>query len=357
MRQVWTCSDSRDVRAGAYQNFSVAKAFTVGKVPDDVSDDEAATLGTGLVTASVALFWFFKLKLPGQSAAADADANGDTPMPATATAPAQPPRWLLIFGGGAVTGLYAAQLARLSGLRVLAVASPSNFGYLRGVIGVHACVDRYLPAGEILSAIADITRAERGRLDYALDCVGSTTAGICWEALRAGALPGEADEEVPPAQLICLAGNPKRTREDDDSAGAAGSSKERKTAGGSLPTGGGGVRTRSQQAEAPAPPRAPAPRRITTHRISFSTTFYGVPSWTSPLLSSLYALLSSGELKPVRPILVPNGLAGVRLGLERLRDGGEGVRARKLVVRVGETPDADVTCLGVKEELGWNGCV
>ena len=92
-----------------------------------------------------------------------------------------------------MTGIYAAQLAALSGLRVLAVASPSNFDYLRSV-GVSACVDRFTNPDDLLAEISNITQ---GKLAYAIDCVGSKTATLCHAALDNG------------GQLVALAGNPK----------------------------------------------------------------------------------------------------------------------------------------------------
>lgn len=59
--RVWTCADSREMRAGGYQRFSVHKKVTLAKVPSEMEDTDAATLGTGLITAAVALFAFFKL--------------------------------------------------------------------------------------------------------------------------------------------------------------------------------------------------------------------------------------------------------------------------------------------------------
>lgn len=59
-QRVWTCADSRDVRAGAYQAFSVARAVHVGHVCANLKDEQAATLGTGLVTAAIAAYWFFR---------------------------------------------------------------------------------------------------------------------------------------------------------------------------------------------------------------------------------------------------------------------------------------------------------
>ena len=62
--KVWTCADSRDRRAGAYQTRSVSRAAHLCHLPACVSDDEGATLGTGLVTAAVCAYWFLRLPAP-----------------------------------------------------------------------------------------------------------------------------------------------------------------------------------------------------------------------------------------------------------------------------------------------------
>ncbi|PWN20700.1 GroES-like protein, partial [Microstroma glucosiphilum] len=315
--RVWTCSDSRDIRAGAYQAKSVHKAFTLGKIPDRISDDDAATIGTGLVTAAVALYWFFGIERARETGA----------HVSPTLAPSRHTRWLLIFGGGAVTGLYALQLAHLSAsnVKVLCVASPSNFAYLQS-LGADACIDRFLSSEAILHSVRDITGQE-GVVDWALDCVGSSTAALCQEILstsRRALGEGEGQEEA--GQLICLAGNPKRPREEEE--------------------------VEKSRAAEPA-----APRAITIHRISFSTTYYSSQPFTSQLLQDVHDLLACGSLRTVQPLIIQDGLAGVRKGLEMLRD-GECPRTRKLVVRMEETPkDLEVTVLGQKEELGWNGCV
>ena len=59
-QRVWLCADSRDVRSGAYQAYSVARSVHVGRISDSLSSQEAATLGTGLVTAAIAAYWFFE---------------------------------------------------------------------------------------------------------------------------------------------------------------------------------------------------------------------------------------------------------------------------------------------------------
>lgn len=168
---------------------------------------------------------------------------------------------LSIYGGGSITGIYMAQLARLAGLRTIAIASPSNFDYLTSdSIGVTECVDRYLSEQELSSKIDDIT-GDHG-LSYVLDCVGSKTATMCEKIARQR---GQGD-----AEMICLAGNPKSE---------------------GLPEG---------------------TRKVVVHRISFSTTFYGDDVFATKVMADLDELLRTSQLNSVRPHLVEDGLAGVR---------------------------------------------
>ncbi|CDW99376.1 hypothetical protein, partial [Sporisorium scitamineum] len=288
---------SREMRAGGYQRFSVHKKGTLARVPDRVRDEDAATLGTGLITAAVALFAFFKLPF-----ASFGEEDLAKKLDEVRIVEKEDKRdWILIYGGGAVTGIYATQLASLSHLRVITVASPSNFDYLTS-FGVSAFIDRHQPPSSILSSITSILSQQGGRLRYAMDCVSSSTANLCLEALRSN--EGEGKE------LICLAGNPKAE-----------------------------------------------PGEVKVHKISFSTTFYHPDGeFAREVLGYATRLLEEGRLKPCRPEVLPDGLAGIRSGLELLRE-GKAPRAQKLVVRVRDTPAADVTHLGVRTELGWNGVV
>lgn len=323
--RVWTCADSRDSNAGGYQRFSVHNAQTVARTPDTVTDEQAATLGTGLVTAAVLLYCCFGLPLASVATqgklerdhhsrvlSSRATKKRRTESSSETTAVEERPRFVLIYGGGAITGIYAAQLAALGGLKVICVASTSNFDYLTS-LGVEACVDRNLAEDAVLARIRDIVNESQGVLSYAIDCVSSSTANVCWRALSS-----ETDSSAK-REMVCLAGNPKSAFLD------------------------------SQPEHLKS--------LIKIHKISFSTTFYN-PSlpFARSMIENVTALLTAGTLRPCRPEVLPDGLAGIRHGLEQLRD-GVAPRARKLVIRVDDTPSADVTHLGVRSELGWNGAV
>lgn len=57
--RVWVCADSRDIRSGAYQAYSIARCAHIGKISEEITNEQAATLGTGLVTAAIVAYWFF----------------------------------------------------------------------------------------------------------------------------------------------------------------------------------------------------------------------------------------------------------------------------------------------------------
>lgn len=77
--RVWTCADSRDSAAGGYQTYSVHNNTTVARTPDNVTDVQAATLGTGLVTAAVILYCCFGLTLPSLAMLQQAERSHHSP--------------------------------------------------------------------------------------------------------------------------------------------------------------------------------------------------------------------------------------------------------------------------------------
>ncbi|KAN0065763.1 hypothetical protein ACQY0O_000893 [Thecaphora frezii] len=316
---VWICTDARDPSAGVYQRYCVAHEAILARLPSAVQEAEAATLGTGLVTAIVVVWWFLRLPRPAPLPAV-------APVAADAALAPTPPRrtpqevrasWVVIYGGGSVTGIYVAQLARQSGVSVVAVASPDRFSYLES-LGVSACLDRHDDADTLLARLRGATRG--GSLDFAIDCVGSKTANVCLRALTDA---NRAD--APPAELVCLAGNAELDVERHED---------------------GSVRLEGANA-----------RRVRIHKLSFSTTqFYKDAQFSQTTLDDVTYLLASRSLHPVESHLIADGLAGIRRGLELFRD-GTAPRGKKLVARIDDTPCPDVRHLGVRSDLGWNGAV
>lgn len=119
----------------------------MAKIPDHMSFEDAATLGVGVTTCGQALYQLFNLPLP----------------PAAASEPQQ---IILIGGGSTATAVLGIQYARLSGLRVIATASPYNFDYLKS-LGVELLLDYHEPTEELVKKIRAVVGDE---LTMAWDC-------------------------------------------------------------------------------------------------------------------------------------------------------------------------------------------
>jgi len=117
---------------------------------------------------------------------------------------------------------------------------------------------------------------------YAVDNVGPATVQLCRRIL-------DSDPDLPEAQLVALAGGPK---EPYDTA-----------------------------------------RRISTIPISFSTTFFGHPEFSVPLLLAVRAMLEKRSLRPSPYEMSSGGLSGIKDALLRLELGQVG-SMRKLIVDV-----------------------
>ncbi|THH31699.1 hypothetical protein EUX98_g2471 [Antrodiella citrinella] len=122
----------------AAQEYSLLSKWNVGKLPSNITPQEAATVPDNLVTAYFTLF--DQLPLPATS------------LPATSP-PAQASTPILVWGAGGSTGRYAIQLLHLAGYqKVLAVASSRHHEYLR-TIGASATFD--YNASDITQKILD----------------------------------------------------------------------------------------------------------------------------------------------------------------------------------------------------------
>lgn len=97
---------------GCFAYYCVAKGDVQMKVPDNVSDHDAATLGVGITTVGQGLYQSLGLPLPG---------SGKAGYP------------VLIYGGSTATGSLAIQFAVLSGCRVVTTCSPRNFPFVKAL--------------------------------------------------------------------------------------------------------------------------------------------------------------------------------------------------------------------------------
>ncbi|WVQ69670.1 uncharacterized protein L199_007890 [Kwoniella botswanensis] len=284
--RVWFCANSSASHTGAFQEYSVHSASEVGHTPNHIADQEAATLGTGLITAGVALFKTLGLSLESLSSTEKKQREEDA-------------SWVLIWGGSGITGVYLIELARLLGYRIICSASPVNHDYIKS-LGADVVLDRWSDPNDLVERIREATE---DNVRIAIDNVGSATATLCYQVLQGSStwrkihdvsVTGEGQYS---SKLVPLAGSPKEPKNKSD-----------------------GI------------------REVESLRISFSTTFYGHPEFSEALLDRFDKLLQNKLLTPARIRLVEGGLHGIEKGLDDLRhsrvQGGY-----KLVARLADTPE------------------
>ncbi|KAM0748093.1 GroES-like protein [Meredithblackwellia eburnea MCA 4105] len=188
----------RDYRTSAFQQYAVASEFCLAAVPAGATLEQCAGIGVAVVTAFLAISSSLGIPVRGFAprtlsvgAEGETDNWGDVVTPVKGD-------WILVWGGGSSTGFIATQLARLAGLRVVAVANKArNLERLKS-IGVEEVVD----STEEDAAVAEVRRITDGKLRFALDCISRETATRAMESLC-------FDQ---PCELVGLSGLPKIPR-------------------------------------------------------------------------------------------------------------------------------------------------
>lgn len=143
---------------GAFAEYIVAKGDVQMKIPDNVSFQDAATLGVGIVTVGQGLYQSLKLALP--------------------TEPTKDATPILIYGGSTATGTLAIQFAKLSGYKVLTTCSPHNFDLVRS-LGADAVFNYKDP-----NSAAEIRKQTNNNLKLVLDCISlAPSAEFCDNAI------------------------------------------------------------------------------------------------------------------------------------------------------------------------------
>ncbi|KAH7074142.1 oxidoreductase-like protein [Paraphoma chrysanthemicola] len=137
--------DPADHSNGAFAEHIKAKAGIHLKLADNISFEDAATLGVGLTTVGQGLYQELGL-----------------PFPPTKV---QEPTPILIYGASTATGTLAVQFAKLSGYEVIATASPHNFDLVRK-LGADQVFDYKDP-----EVGAKIRKATNDKLKLVYDCI------------------------------------------------------------------------------------------------------------------------------------------------------------------------------------------
>ncbi|KAI1800007.1 GroES-like protein [Daldinia bambusicola] len=159
---VWTSTYYKDVRAGCFQEYVVVPSHTVLPIPSRVPIEAAACLGVAALTASMTLWKWLSVPFPQGSI----DSNGE--------------QWLLIWGGSTVTGQFATQIARLSGIKVITVNSAETKSLSERLGANHVVVRDGKSDGEVVDEIRVITD---NNVTRAIDLVGPKTARLALDAV------------------------------------------------------------------------------------------------------------------------------------------------------------------------------
>lgn len=244
-------SNYRDIRTSCFQERCVAFPENCGRIPDHMSYESAAGLGVALIAGAAALYE--SLKIPRQPALGID--SGERP-------------WILIWATASTAGILATQLAKASGFRVIGVSSTANFAYTKDR-GVDITLDREEPE-EVVRRVRPLN------IKYAIDCVGSETAGYAARALGSG------------GTLVALVKPPKQV-----------------------------------------------PENVNVTDILIKK-FHEDRDWGDSLMRFAEVLLQDKRILPPRLRIVDAGLAGIPKGLGLLQD--DLISGEKVVVRVCDTP-------------------
>lgn len=131
---------------GAAAEYTKVQSDLLWKVPEGQKMDEAATFGIGWLTALHAL-----LLSQGKSFPPAQDGRG---------------RWFLLYGASSSVGLFAVQLAKAMGYKVIAVCSPHSFDLVKSY-GADDVVDYH----DATKASEEIKRISGGGVEIGLDTI------------------------------------------------------------------------------------------------------------------------------------------------------------------------------------------
>ncbi|KAI9802752.1 MAG: hypothetical protein M1825_002774 [Sarcosagium campestre] len=198
-------TDYRDYRKSAFQQFSVSTDFNVCRLPFHVKPDIGASLGVAFVAAAISLgiclgvnfaesprgptgpdLLALSHKLDPESLPQDIREECFRGMDEAERPKAG--EWLAIWGASSATGFLALQLAKAAGLRVVCIVDVAKHGALLLETGADLLVDR-LDTDRAVSIVRSVTK---GKLRFALDTIGKSTASLLQSTLGTSTILGDS---------------------------------------------------------------------------------------------------------------------------------------------------------------------
>ncbi|KAL7929272.1 GroES-like protein [Trichoderma chlorosporum] len=167
--------------SGSYSEYIVEKAVQCWPVPENLSWEEAASVGAA-VTSSVGIALWHTLQLAG-----------------TPEEPVSHSKFVLVYGGATACGTFAIQVLKLSGYRVITTCSPKNFEFVESY-GAEKAFDYRSP-----TVAEDIKAYTKNTLEYALDTITKAkTLRHCYAAIGRGGGRYAGLEEIPPDLIATM---------------------------------------------------------------------------------------------------------------------------------------------------------
>jgi len=150
--KVFSCPLSSAARGGGIQEYAIVDKFSIAKLPDNVTVEEAPGIPDNFISAYWTVFSPSCLGLPEPAS-----------FPIT-TPPADATAGILVWGAGSSVGQYIIQSLSIAGYtNIIAVASSRNHDFLRS-LGATAFADYHSP-----TVVDDILKL--GPIKYAIDAI------------------------------------------------------------------------------------------------------------------------------------------------------------------------------------------
>ncbi|KAK4187653.1 hypothetical protein QBC35DRAFT_229592 [Podospora australis] len=321
-------TDYRDLRKAAYQEYVIAPDFNTVRLPPALSFEEGSTLGVAFVAAALSLGICAGLDFSGVLNGPDlfslvrsispellaADIRDECLEAILPHERAQRGDWLAVWGGSSTSANLTIQLAKLCGMKTVAVVDKAKHGLRLAnhkAIRTDLLVDSHDPA----RAVEIIRGNLKGKLRFGVDTRGRESATSLLQALSPGNLAttktttektGVEVAETGESETADLPPSPPATPSDKGLLGA-------------------------HLIGLTGLPKQTPPEGTLFHTVPIKL-FHEVPAIGEALCAWLERLLAAGLVQPPEIIDIEEGLGSINKGLDRMRKGE--ISGGKLVVRV-----------------------